>query len=97
MWGIIVNDNGLKTGTRFPDGLELIDTPPQGIKSHCWTFRLTVSLLRYGEVIGYAVRASTRGSWIDESMVVLPEAPPLHTLPLATKVPNLMAAGRIHL
>lgn len=44
-------------------------------------------IIRYGEVIGYAVRAIPRGSWIDESMVVLPEAPPLHTLPLATKVP----------
>lgn len=45
-------------------------------------------IIRYGEVIGYAVRAIPRGSWIDESMVVLPEAPPLHTLPLATKVPE---------
>ena len=44
-------------------------------------------IIRYGEVIGYAVRAIPRGSWIDESTVVLPEAPPLHTLPLATKVP----------
>ncbi|MFO6426037.1 hypothetical protein ACLBOM_06745 [Escherichia coli] len=38
-------------------------------------------------MIGYAARAIPRGSWIYESMVVLPEAPPLHTLPLATKVP----------
>ncbi|WP_192824497.1 hypothetical protein, partial [Escherichia coli] len=27
---IIVNDNGLKAGTRFPDGLELIEHIPQG-------------------------------------------------------------------
>ncbi|UNB75435.1 SAF domain-containing protein [Escherichia coli] len=47
-----------------------------------------VRIIRYGEVIGYAVRAIPRGSWIDESMVVLPEAPPLRTLPLATKVPE---------
>lgn len=31
---IIVNDNGLKAGTCFPDGLELIEHIPQGIKSH---------------------------------------------------------------
>lgn len=41
---IIVNDNGLKAGTRFPDGLELIEHIPGGIKSHCWTFRLMVKL-----------------------------------------------------
>lgn len=42
---IIVNDNGLKAGTRFPDGLELIEHIPRGgIKSHCWTFRLMVKL-----------------------------------------------------
>ncbi len=29
---IIVNDNGLKAGTRFPDGLELIEHIPQGHK-----------------------------------------------------------------
>lgn len=61
----------------FPEGhkVALLDIPANG------------EIIRYGEVIGYAVRAIPRGSWIDESMVVLPEAPPLHTLPLATKVP----------
>lgn len=29
---IIVNDNGLKAGTRFPDGLELTEHVPQGHK-----------------------------------------------------------------
>ena len=83
---IIVNDNGLKAGTRFPDGLELIEHIPQGHKVALLDIPANGEIIRYGEVIGYAVRAIPRGSWIDESMVVLPEAP-LHTLPLATKVP----------
>ncbi|MBA1699096.1 galactarate dehydratase [Escherichia coli] len=83
---IIVNDNGLKAGTRFPDGLELIEHIPQGHKVALLDIPANGEIIRYGEVIGYAVRAIPRGSWIDESMVV-PEAPPLHTLPLATKVP----------
>ncbi len=29
---IIVNDHGLKAGTRFPDGLELTEHIPQGPK-----------------------------------------------------------------
>ena len=85
---IIVNDNGLKAGTRFPDELELIEHIPQGHKVALLDIPANGEIIRYGEVIGYAVRAIPRGSWIDESMVVLPEAPPLHTLPLATKVPE---------
>ncbi|EOQ4648128.1 SAF domain-containing protein [Escherichia coli] len=85
---IIVNDNGLKAGTRFPDGLELIEHIPQGHKVALLDIPANGEIIRYGEVIGYAVRAIPRGSWIDESMVVLPKAPPLHTLPLATKVPE---------
>lgn len=46
-------------------------------------------ILRYGEVIGYALRDIAPGSWIDESLVALPEAPPLATLPLATNVPPI--------
>ena len=36
---IIVNDNGLKAGTRFPDGLTLIEHIPQGQRSH-WSIFL---------------------------------------------------------
>lgn len=38
--------------------------------------------------IGYTVRDVAKGSWIDESTVTLPKAPPLNTLPRATKVPE---------
>ena len=85
---IIVNDNGLKAGTRFPDGLELIEHIPQGHKVALVDIPVHGEIIRYGEVIGYAVRDILRGSWIDESMVELPTAPPLNTLPLATKVPE---------
>lgn len=85
---IIVNDNGLKAGTRFPDGLELIEHIPQGHKVALLDIPVHGEIVRYGEVIGYAVRDIPRGSWIDESMVELPKAPPLETLPLATKVPE---------
>lgn len=37
---IIVNDNGLKAGTRFPDGLELIEHIPGVIKWRYWIFLL---------------------------------------------------------
>ncbi|WP_414164979.1 galactarate dehydratase [Superficieibacter sp. BNK-5] len=85
---IIVNDNGLKAGTRFPNGLELIEHIPQGHKVALVDIPVHGEIIRYGEVIGYAVRDVAKGSWIDESTVELPKAPPLNTLPLATKVPE---------
>ncbi|XTI03244.1 UxaA family hydrolase [Enterobacter hormaechei] len=84
---IIVNDNGLKAGTRFPDGLELIEHIPQGHKVALVDIPAQGEIVRYGEVIGYAVRAIPQGSWIEESLVELPTAPPLESLPLATPRP----------
>jgi len=89
---IIVNDNGLRAGTRFPDGLELIEHIPQGHKVALVDIPAHGDIVRYGEVIGYAVRDIARGSWIDESTVELPTAPPLNTLPLATRVPEPLPA-----
>ncbi len=88
---IIVNDNGLKAGTRFASGLELIEHIPQGHKVALSAIRQGEDILRYGEVIGYALRDIPQGSWIDESVVALPEAPALETLPLATRVPTALA------
>jgi galactarate dehydratase len=84
---IIVNDRGLTAGTRFPDGLTLVEHIPQG-QSSLVDIPAHGEIIRYGEVIGFAVRDIPQGSWIDESLVELPTAPPLNTLPLATKVPE---------
>jgi len=89
---IIVNDGGLKAGTRFADGLTLIEHIPQGHKVALEAIARHGEIVRYGEVIGYAVRDIPKGSWIDESTVSLPEAPPLETLPLATRVPEPLPA-----
>ena len=89
---IIVNDRGLKAGTRFPDGLTLIEHIPQGHKVALVDIPVGGEIIRYGEVIGYAVRDIPQGSWIDESLVELPKAPPLNTLPLANKVPEPLPA-----
>ena len=89
---IIVNDRGLKAGTRFPEGLTLIEHIPQGHKVALVDIPVGGEIIRYGEVIGYAVRDIPQGSWIDESLVELPKAPPLNTLPLANKVPEPLPA-----
>ena len=84
---IIVNSAGLPAGTVFDDGLTLREHVPQGHKVALVDLAQDAPILRYGEVIGYAMKPIQRGSWIEESLVRLPEAPPLETLALATKVP----------
>ncbi|MDI9223741.1 galactarate dehydratase [Pantoea sp. EA-12] len=84
---IVVNNQGLPTGTRFEDGLQLTEHVPQGHKVALIDIPENGAILRYGEVIGTALRPIAQGSWIEESLVALPEAPPLNSLPLANNVP----------
>lgn len=84
---IVVNSGGLPAGTVFDDGLTLREHVPQGHKVALVDLAQDAPILRYGEVIGYAEKPIARGAWIEESLVRLPVAPPLETLPLATKVP----------
>ena len=84
---IVVNSGGLPTGTVFDDGLTLREHVPQGHKVALVDIAQDAPILRYGEVIGYAMKPIPQGSWIEESLVRLPDAPPLESLPLATKVP----------
>ncbi len=85
---IVVNDNGLPAGSVFPCGLRLTEHVPQGHKVALSAIARGETIRRYGEVIGYALRDIAQGSWIEESLVALPEAPPLESLPLATRVPE---------
>ncbi|MCS3405674.1 galactarate dehydratase [Serratia sp. AKBS12] len=84
---IVVNNDGLPKGTLFSCGLQLMEHIPQGHKVALDDIAAGGNIIRYGEIIGYALRNIARGSWIDESLVVLPEAPELHSLPLANRVP----------
>lgn len=83
---IIVNSNGLPAGTQFPDGLTLIEHVPQGHKVALSAIAKDEAIVRYGEIIGYAVQDIAQGAWIEESLVQLPTAPPLNSLPLATRI-----------
>ncbi len=84
---IVANDFGLPAGTRFPDGLTLLERVPQGHKVALQDLAAGEPILRYGHVIGYAARAIPRGSWVEESLVRMPDPPPLDRLPLATHTP----------
>lgn len=82
---IIVNAFGMPAGTRFPDGLTLRDYVPQGHKVSLTDIAQGAPIIRYGEVIGYALDPLPAGSWVEESRVRTPEAPSLDGLDLATR------------
>ena len=84
---IIVNTHGLPAGSAFPEGLVLQEHVPQGHKVALVDLAQDAPIVRYGEIIGYAVKPIAQGCWIEESLVRMPEAPALDTLLLATKVP----------
>lgn len=88
---IIVNEGGLRAGTRFDSGLTLVEDVPEAHKVALVDIGDGVAIIRYGSVIGYAEGAIPKGSWVHEERVRLPIAPSLDDLPLATAVPAPMA------
>jgi galactarate dehydratase len=84
---IVVNDFGLPAGSRFPCGLELRAFVPQGHKTALADIAEGAPIVRYGEVIGYALSPIRAGEWVDEARIRMPEAPPLDALEISTAVP----------
>ena len=87
---IIANAFGMPAGATFPDGLTLRDFVPQGHKVALTGIAKDQPIIRYGEVIGYAVDDIAAGSWVEESRVRMPEPPSLEGLELATRTPPAM-------
>lgn len=84
---IVVNDFGLPAGSRFSCGLELKGFVPQAHKIALVDIAENESILRYGEVIGYAASPIGAGECVDEARVRMPDAPSLDALDIATAVP----------
>ena len=82
---VVANEEGLPSGTIIKDGTQLLDHVPHGHKVALVDIAEGGQVVRYGEIIGYALDGIKRGSWVNEHMVQLPTAPPLETLPLATR------------
>lgn len=84
---IVANDGGLKAGAVFADGLVLVDNVPQGHKVALTDLAEGDAVRRYDVVIGYALKALPRGSWVHERVMRMPTAPGLDGLPIATVKP----------
>ncbi len=82
---IVANDGGLPAGTRFANGLTLVDKVPQGHKLALVDLAAGDPVLRYNVVIGHAVQAIPRGSWVHERLLAMPDARSLEGLPMGTR------------
>lgn len=89
---IVVNPEGLPAGTVFPGGPTLAERIPQSHKVALQDFEAGEPIVRYGQVIGLALKPIRAGSWVREDVLELPMAPPLDQLALATEVPPALPA-----
>lgn len=77
---IIANEGGLTKGTRFEDGFTLTTDVPQAHKAALEDIPQGGEIIRYGQTIGYALKFIPKGSWIEESLVGMPEPPDVNQM-----------------
>ena len=82
---IVANDFGLPAGAQLPSGPALRERVPQGHKVALVDLAEGTPVRRYNVVIGYAAQVLPAGSWVNEQRLVMPTAPALEGLPIATK------------
>lgn len=83
---IVVNAGGLPKGTLIPEfQLTLLDDIPQGHKVLLSDLAQDAPIIRYGEVIGYALCDLKAGNWVNEAVTRMPDSPTLDSLEMATR------------
>ncbi|MFB3829045.1 MAG: galactarate dehydratase [Bryobacteraceae bacterium] len=70
-----------------PEGATLAGHIPQSHKAALVSIPAGAPILRYGHVIGHALRDIPKGAWVREEFVEAPRPPALEGLPLATAPP----------
>jgi len=84
---IVVDPDGLRTGTQLPAGITLRDSVPQAHKIALSEIGSREPVIRYGQTIAFAKRAIPAGSWVREDLLETPPPPTLDELTLATATP----------
>jgi galactarate dehydratase len=85
---IVVNEGGLSAGSRFADGLMLVEAVPEAHKVALADLAEGDAIVRYGVTIGFANRPIARGRWVHDGLMLPPDPPPLASCPLATAPPK---------
>lgn len=84
---IVVDPKGLKPGDII-EGVTVQEAIPQSHKMNFRDLKKGDAIIRYNVTIGSAKEDIPAGSWIHEGRVILPEAPGLEGLRMATKTPT---------
>ena len=82
---IVANAGGLPAGAVLDGGLALREAIPQAHKVALVDLPAGAPVVRYGVIIGHAARDLPAGSWVNERVLRLPDAPGLSGLPIATR------------
>ncbi len=87
---IVGNDGGLPAGTELSGGIRLREKVPQAHKVALLDLPAGAEVVRYGVVIGRALKDLPAGSWVHERVLEMPAAPALTGLAISTvKAPPL--------
>ena len=74
----------LKKGTVLPGGVLLLEDLPQAHKAAMQTIAAGAPVIRYGVVLGHAVKEIPQGSWVREDMLHVADCPSLEGLTWGT-------------
>lgn len=78
--GIVTNSMGLPKGTIISVDITLAEDIPMGHKVALEDMASGTPVIRYGQVIGYTNTDILKGSWLNETNIVMPEPPDLKDL-----------------
>ena len=87
---IVASEGGFKLAASLGSEFPLLENIPEAHKVALEDIEAGAPVIRYGATIGHAARPIRRGAWVRDGNLLLPQAPPLHNLPLATAVPAVM-------
>ncbi len=79
--GIVCNAFGLPKGACVQDDILLVEAIPMGHKVALSAIQKGEAVLRYGQIIGYAIELIEKGAWVNEDKIILPQAPDLDSIP----------------
>ncbi len=86
--GIVCNAFGLPKGACVQDDILLVEAIPMGHKVALSDIQKDEAVLRYGQIIGYAIEPIEKGAWVNEDKITLPQAPDLESIPYSETVPQ---------
>lgn len=76
----------IKAGTEVMDGIVASQDIPQAHKIALSDIAEGEAIIRYGVILGYAIRPISRGAWINEHMLELPTPPDVDNMEFATNL-----------